>query len=302
MRLSYNNEFTSWSYCTYFYLPTVFIFNFRALIARCRGGDYKTIIKKALMGCIVITNYNKKTYRIDDVDFDQNAMSSFTKKDGSSITYWQYYESVWKEKIGGSIRDRQQPLLVSTPKDRDKRRGDVHNIMLLPEICHMTGLTDEMRTDYKIMEALSEHTRKAPTPRVREIQRFLTAVNQVPACKQVMKDWEMELDTNLIPLQARTQNPVKIQIGNNKEHIYQSYSADWSEAYKTVKGQAAGMLEPAHISKWLFVYPKSMYDNVDSMTREFRFVTGGLGVRMDEPEWLEIVSTYSMLSKWSDIL
>lgn len=50
--------------------------------------------KAGVIGSIVLTKYNNKTYKIDDVDDISNVNSTFTKKDGSKITYVQYYKEV----------------------------------------------------------------------------------------------------------------------------------------------------------------------------------------------------------------
>ena len=39
-----------------------------------RGRDFAL---KAVLGQIVMTKYNKKMYRVDDIDFDQNCKSTF---------------------------------------------------------------------------------------------------------------------------------------------------------------------------------------------------------------------------------
>lgn len=41
-----------------------------------------------------MTKYNNETYRIDDVDENSDPNSEFTKKDGSKMTYVQYYKEV----------------------------------------------------------------------------------------------------------------------------------------------------------------------------------------------------------------
>jgi aubergine-like protein len=48
-------------------------------------------MKEALEGQTVITYYNKRNYRIDEVDFSQNPTCSFQLKDGSSTSYIDYY-------------------------------------------------------------------------------------------------------------------------------------------------------------------------------------------------------------------
>jgi aubergine len=41
-----------------------------------------------------MTKYNNETYRIDDVDENSDPNSEFIKKDGSKMTYVQYYKEV----------------------------------------------------------------------------------------------------------------------------------------------------------------------------------------------------------------
>jgi len=42
---------------------------------------------------IVLTDYNNKTYRVDDVDFNSSPSSKFNTKDGD-ISYVEYYKKV----------------------------------------------------------------------------------------------------------------------------------------------------------------------------------------------------------------
>jgi len=42
------------------------------------------------------------------------------------------------------VRDKKQPLLLSRPKKREVRRGGIEAIHLVPELCTVTGLTDEV--------------------------------------------------------------------------------------------------------------------------------------------------------------
>lgn len=41
-----------------------------------------------------MTIYNNETYKIDDIDENSNPLSNFDKKDGSKISYIQYYKEV----------------------------------------------------------------------------------------------------------------------------------------------------------------------------------------------------------------
>lgn len=48
----------------------------------------------SVIGSTVLTRYNNQTYRIDDVDEDSNTRSTFRKKDGSVISYVDYFKQV----------------------------------------------------------------------------------------------------------------------------------------------------------------------------------------------------------------
>jgi len=45
--------------------------------AKNNNMDIKQEIMAALCGSTVITHYNRKTYRVDDVDFTMNPLSTF---------------------------------------------------------------------------------------------------------------------------------------------------------------------------------------------------------------------------------
>lgn len=57
-----------------------------------KGGDFKSAARKQLPGTIVMTKYNNKTYKIDDIDFSKNPMCTFNRGDGE-VSYADYYHS-----------------------------------------------------------------------------------------------------------------------------------------------------------------------------------------------------------------
>lgn len=57
----------------------------------------QTEFQEKIVGCVVLTKYNNKTYKITDVDFHQSPESRFPKKtkDGTvQISYLEYYQQV----------------------------------------------------------------------------------------------------------------------------------------------------------------------------------------------------------------
>lgn len=47
-----------------------------------------------MVGTTVMTTYNNETYRIDDIDENSDPNSQFTLKDGTKMSYMQYYKEV----------------------------------------------------------------------------------------------------------------------------------------------------------------------------------------------------------------
>ena len=49
-------------------------------------------LRLMIVGLIVVTRYNNKTYRIDDFSTDMKPTSEFTLRNGKSISYMEYYK------------------------------------------------------------------------------------------------------------------------------------------------------------------------------------------------------------------
>nr|XP_045742440.1 piwi-like protein 1 [Mirounga angustirostris] len=75
-----------------------FMFN---LYHQTEEHKFQEQVSKELIGLIVLTKYNNKTYRVDDIDWDQNPKSTFKKADGSEVSFLEYYRK-W---VPGSMTD-----------------------------------------------------------------------------------------------------------------------------------------------------------------------------------------------------
>lgn len=108
-------------------------------------------IRKALIGSTIMTTYNKRTYKVDEVDFNMSPRDTFTvdEKEG---TKEQSYVEYFKTKYDAKINDMNQPVLCSI----DKRTSQ--KFVLIPELCQMTGLTDSMRANFQLMKEMSQIT------------------------------------------------------------------------------------------------------------------------------------------------
>jgi len=81
---------------------------------------------------------------VDRVDFAMSPESTFDKE-GTQVSYSQYYKTRYNE----NVSDPNQPLLIN----KDRKTGN--EVALIPELCNLTGLTDTMRADFRLMKDLA---------------------------------------------------------------------------------------------------------------------------------------------------
>uniref|UniRef100_A0A8C6Q7V3 Piwi-like RNA-mediated gene silencing 1 n=1 Tax=Nothobranchius furzeri TaxID=105023 RepID=A0A8C6Q7V3_NOTFU len=70
------------------------VLSFMANLERkCQGQNYHEMCEKELVGLIVLTKYNNKTYRIDGIAWDHTPINTF-KKGSADISFKDYYKNV----------------------------------------------------------------------------------------------------------------------------------------------------------------------------------------------------------------
>ncbi|XP_031622397.1 protein argonaute-3-like [Contarinia nasturtii] len=178
-----------------------------------RGEDFKTKVTQALLGAVVLTRYNNKTYRIDDIDWDQNPTNTFQTKTGE-VSYVQYY----KQQYNIEIRDLKQPLLISREEKRvaGKAEKESRVYSIIPEISFLTGLTDEQRADFKVMRDVATFTRISPNQRANELVQFCKRVNNCPETKQLLANWGLSLMDNAVAVTLRQMEEERVIFANGK--------------------------------------------------------------------------------------
>ncbi|CAH0551300.1 unnamed protein product [Brassicogethes aeneus] len=213
----------------------------------CQSRDARAF-QNSVIDSVVLTYYNNKTYRIDDVDFKANPKSTFATRDGGQISYIDYY----KQKYNIRIQVEDQPLLVSRSKPREIRAGMPETVILIPELCKLTGLTDRQRENFQLMKSLGNYTRVAPQGRIQKLMEFC---QRMRACKEVideLKRWDLQIANTLIELPGRQLPPEKIFAGNQKQ-FSAGPQADWTRDLRS-----APMLVNADMSRMAVICPNKM--------------------------------------------
>uniref|UniRef100_A0A8C3ILA1 Piwi like RNA-mediated gene silencing 1 n=1 Tax=Chrysemys picta bellii TaxID=8478 RepID=A0A8C3ILA1_CHRPI len=217
---------------------------------------FRETCAKELIGLIVLTKYNNKTYRVDDIDWDSNPKCTFKKADGSEISFVDYYKMQYNQEI----TDLNQPVLVSQPKRR-RGPGMPGPAVLIPELCYLTGLTDKMRSDFNVMKDLAVHTRLTPEQRQCEVGRLIDYIHRDDNVQKELRDWGLNFDSNLLSFTARVVQAEKIHQAG-KVFDYNPQFADWS---KETRGAPLISVKP--LDNWLLIYTRRNYDAANALVQ-----------------------------------
>eukprot|EP00300_Choanocystis_sp_HF-7_P041984 c8759_g1_i2.p1 GENE.c8759_g1_i2~~c8759_g1_i2.p1 ORF type:complete len:770 (+),score=206.00 c8759_g1_i2:29-2311(+) len=233
---------------------------------RAPGKNLQEKANLLLVGQIVVTRYNNMTYKISSVDFTRTPQFKFDSK-GQMISIAEHM----KRKHNVDVTDPQQPLLVCETKKTPKE------ILLVPECCCMTGLTDDMVKDFRLMKDIGQYTRVGPEERVKSFEAFHDGVNQSEA-KKTMDEWSIKMTDKLLEVNGRVLPPETIYLKQKKDRA--SSKADWAHILRN-----DSILKPVPLlaGKWLLVHTKQDEQVTRSFYDAFLRVSKPMGIDIGMP-------------------
>ncbi|KFU89584.1 Piwi-like 1 [Chaetura pelagica] len=238
---------------------------------------FRDACAKELIGLVVLTKYNNKTYRVDDIDWEGNPQCTFRRADGSEISFVDYYKRQYNEEIS----DLNQPVLISQSK-RKRGISMPGPVILIPELCFLTGLTDKMRNDFNMMKDLAAHTRLPPEQRQHEVKRLINYIQKDDNVQKELRNWGLSFDSDLVSFSGRVVQGEKIfQAGSVFD--YNPQLADWS---KEIRGAPLICAKP--LDNWLLIYTRRNYDVANTLVQNLFKVTPSMGIRMNKATMIEV--------------
>lgn len=237
------------------------------------AAQFKHNVTSALLGTVVLTRYNNKTYRIDDIEFEHSPTDTFSYK-GNPVSYVEYYKMAY----GVDIRDKRQPLLVHNSERNviGQAEKERETIYLVPELCYLTGLTDTMRSDFKVMRDIASITRVSPNQRALAMRTFCENVRNSEAASAILTGWGLTIDPKPLQMQAR-------QLGEETISFAHSKVSAGSQGCFDRHVTSNEVLEAVDIRQWLLIhtrsdtrYAKSFIDCIERNSRP-------MGIRISPP-------------------
>jgi aubergine-like protein len=123
---------------------------------------------------MVMADYGKnKCYIIETVLFDVTLESHQFNYQGRPVNILEYYSQCY----GIAIQSKKQPLLKakSNRKCKDQEKEKENEVILVPELCLMSGLPDDF--DERKRREVSEVTITSPGAKLKDIEDMFKALS-----------------------------------------------------------------------------------------------------------------------------
>ncbi|XP_077008856.1 piwi-like protein 2 isoform X3 [Tamandua tetradactyla] len=204
---------------------------------------------KLLVGSIVITRYNNRTYRIDDVDWNKTPKDSFTMSDGKEITFLEYYS----KNYGITIKEEDQPLLIHRPCERQNNQG----------------------------RDLTQQINLSPKQHHNALECLLQRISKNEIASNEMTRWGLCLQKDIHKIEGRVLPMERINLRNTS--FITSQELNWS---KEVTRDLSILTVPMHF--WALFYPKRAMDQARELVNMLEKIAGPIGMQMSPPAWVEL--------------
>ncbi|XP_044317447.1 protein argonaute-3 isoform X2 [Drosophila rhopaloa] len=239
--------------------------------------NYQDTVKKTLVGNIVLTRYNNRTYKINEICFDQSPKSEFQARTGST-SYLEYY----KQYHNINIKDINQPLLLSIKKTRSNPDFNENvQFCLIPELCYLTGLRDEIRSDNKLMREIATFTRVSPNQRQLSLNKFYDNVSKTPAAQDILNSWGLSLGKNFNKLKGRQMDTEQIYF--SKTTVSAGKNAEFSKF--AVSNE---MLQVVNLNNWVIIHLRIDIRAATNLLDHMKQCCKSLGMKVSKPTMISL--------------
>eukprot|EP00761_Pharyngomonas_kirbyi_P003549 gb/GECH01003553.1/.p1 GENE.gb/GECH01003553.1/~~gb/GECH01003553.1/.p1 ORF type:complete len:801 (+),score=100.64 gb/GECH01003553.1/:1-2403(+) len=226
-------------------------------------GGAKKSAERELVGTVVMTRYNNRTYRITGVDWDKTPRDEFNARD-KKITFDDYYRDAYNIEI----KTKDQPLLKASAQTQGGRKREV---MLIPELCFMTGLKDK-----SLLRDIARDVRIAPKDRAKRLHHFVSErLCKSPETREHFEKWGFEINNKLREVTGCQMEPEKIKYGDQEVN-----GPNWNAKSKDIKLRDSGK----SLNNWAVISTSRDRETVNKFLKNLQTVYGKMDVRVNRPE------------------
>jgi len=251
--------------------------------------EYIRECNTAIKGGVVMASYNQRIWRVDKIHFNLKLEDKFELKSGESVTFRQYYQ----KQYGIAIKSNKPGLLVNIPK---KLASTKQPTILIPELCHMTGYTDDMRADGRLMKALATRTRLRPSVRAGEIMSLVNKILSTEDVKKEMSAMPLQLTGKPSEVKARVLGPFDIEMRDTK-HTLKDGNKNFANPVRE-SGFITGTAAVPEVKSWVCIHSDRDQRGAAAFADTIHFLSTRQGARMGKPRMISVSSAGPKVVNW----
>lgn len=232
--------------------------------------NYRNTVEKELVGRVLLATYNNKTFYVDSIRWDLTPRDTFDREKGGRISYKDYFF----QQYNANIRDLDQPLICC------HRRRQNRDEFYVPELCSLTGLTDDMRADHSVMRDLKERTGLPPERRLRQQISFLDNSLKNKEFVDALKKWQFCPGEPPRPIQisGRVLPPPPVVFANDrKANLDENRAGSWN-----IRNDPLARIP--RVDSWVVIAPPRCTQEVNRFIGILMQVSRPLGLSWPDPD------------------
>ena len=259
-----------------------------SLLSEGDGGsiDFQAEWRRRCENAIIIAHNSGKVYRVKTVRFDLTPASMFemVSKKGSppmSISYSDFYRRYYNR----IVYDHNQPLIEAYSEKKSE------SVILVPELCALTGLTEEMRKDRMLMQEVLQYSRVGTGDKLNQcvsicrdlyngpgpaVPVVMVSKDAAGKARMLMKEWKCQLSQVPARVEGRVLDPCEVSFGSKRYMVEDGNFQRWTRN---------GSQCPVQVNRWIVIHQNDQDKQlVDMWLRSMRELGGGgFGMHFGEP-------------------
>ncbi|XP_030415680.1 piwi-like protein 4 isoform X3 [Gopherus evgoodei] len=264
-----------------------------SLYTRIDSACFIQTCEKELIGLIVLTRvfwglmlghcstplgarYNNKTYRIDDIDWCVKPTDTFPKRDGTEISYVDYY----KQQYDIVLTDLNQPMLVSRLKSKQNSTVEPRVVHLIPELCYLTGLTSQAISDFRLMKDLAQEMHLNPEQRQQRLSRLADNIQRIKEARLELEMWGLQLGYQ-VSLTGRVVPTEKILM--REQTCLPMSAGDWSKDIRNMK-----IIGVQPLDNWLMLCSNRNGELAENLLNCLKRAGSPMGFHIEYPRIVQV--------------
>ena len=153
-------------------------------------------------------------------------------------------------------------------------------VYLVPELCRLTGLTDEERNNFNFMKSLADYTKVGPVGRIKKLMEFSRRIQNAPAISKELADWDLKFSNKIVEFEGRVLPSEKISQGPDRSQTHLAeQNGDFTKLMRDKQMVSNGVM-----NRWVVVVPSNLKSDTRNLVTSMQRAANGMGFTIPHPQ------------------